>query len=284
MSIRLLFYWPVADLAGARLLACPDRLGGRADEGTLMAGPAWLAEIFAGIMLATAVYCASRLVISRTRRRPTERDVDLVHVIMGVAMAGMLVPHASPLWSGTLWGGAWATVFGASAAWFAWRVGQGYRLTGRLSPSGRHHLPHLIMCGAMVYMLLAAPRPGAGALAMGGLAGGAGRFPVLALLLAQFMVGYAIWTIDRLPALAPVRARAPGGPSPAARFSHAAGAQASNAAENSQITNAQPGQHVAAAGGQASWEPGPPPLSPRLAACCNVAMGIVMGYLLVTLL
>jgi hypothetical protein len=223
-------------------------------------GPAWLAETFTGIMLVTAMYCASRLVISRTRRRPTDRDVDLVHVVMAVAMAGMLGPRISPLWSlwtgtlwtGTLWSGAWAVVFGASAAWFAWRMGQAYRLTGTLSPPGRHHLPHLIMCGAMVYLLLAGGRPGAAG-AMGGLAAGAGRFPVVALLLAQFMVGYAIWTVDRLPALAPVRARA--GP---------------------------PGAAVRAApvGGQ----PGHVPLSPRLAACCNVAMGTVLGYLLVTLL
>ena len=58
-----------------------------------MAGPAWLADSFAALMLLTALYCAARLVLARTRRRPTERDVDLVHVLMGVAMAGLLAPR-----------------------------------------------------------------------------------------------------------------------------------------------------------------------------------------------
>ncbi|HUY47529.1 MAG TPA: DUF5134 domain-containing protein [Streptosporangiaceae bacterium] len=213
-----------------------------------MAGPAGLAETFAGFMIVTAVYCASRLVIARTQRRPTEHDVDLVHVVMGVAMAGMLVPRIGPLWRGSPWSGAWALVFGASTAWFAWRTVQAYRCTGRLGPAGRHHLPHLIMCGAMVYMLLATSGPGpGGALAMAAPAPSVARFPLLGLILAQFMAGYAIWTLDRLPALARVRA-------------------------------------VVSAGSPAGGPAGGPPLSQRLAACCNIAMGIVMGYMLVTML
>ncbi len=56
-----------------------------------MTGPFWLAGILAALMLATAAYCATRLIIARAHRRPDERDVDLVHTVMGVAMAGMLV-------------------------------------------------------------------------------------------------------------------------------------------------------------------------------------------------
>ena len=83
-----------------------------------MAGPAWLADSFAALMLLTALYCAGRLVVTRTWRRPTGQDVDLVHVLMGVAMAGMLAPAGLLLPGpvqpgGTIWAGTWAW----SSAW-----------------------------------------------------------------------------------------------------------------------------------------------------------------------
>ena len=180
-----------------------------------MAGPAWLADSFAALMLLTALYCAGRLVVTRTRRRPTEQDVNLVHVLMGVAMAGMLAPAALPLPGpaqpgGTIWAGTWGLVFGVATAWFAGRIALSYRATGRLRPVGSHHLPHLIMSGTMVYMLATVARPaglpGAG---MAGAAGDTVHFPLLAVILAQFMVGYVMWTADRLPALARVRAWRP---------------------------------------------------------------------------
>ena len=56
-----------------------------------MGGPAWLTDIFAAVMITVAAYCASRLVVARWWRRPTDVDTDGAHVVMGVAMAGMLV-------------------------------------------------------------------------------------------------------------------------------------------------------------------------------------------------
>ena len=82
-----------------------------------MTGPSWLADTFAAVMIATAVYCLSRLVAARRWRRPTERDVDAVHVVMGVAMAGMLVPRLNPVADS-----GWEVIFGAAAAWFGWQV------------------------------------------------------------------------------------------------------------------------------------------------------------------
>ena len=209
-----------------------------------MTGPSWLADGFAGLMLLTAGYCAGRLVAARVQRRPAERDVDLVHVLMGVAMAGMLVPRIGLRPAG-LCTGIWAVVFAAAAGWFAWRAGLAWWLARRPGPPAGHHLPHLIMSGTMVYMLLAAG-PAAGS-APGAAMGGAGtRFPLLAIAAAQFMAGYVLWAADRLPALAPVRDWRP------AALPAAAPATAPR-----------------------------PPLSPRLAACCNIAMGVALGYLLV---
>src|SRR5260221_276307 len=48
-------------------------------------------------MIVIAAHSAGRLAFSRLRRRETESDADVLHVFMGVAMAGMLVPWLSLL-------------------------------------------------------------------------------------------------------------------------------------------------------------------------------------------
>lgn len=229
-----------------------------------MAGPSWLTGILAALMIATAAYCVSRLVISRTTARPAEHDVDLAHAVMAVAMAGMLVTRLNLLPNQV-----WALLFGVATAWFGWRVARAYRsrrVTG-------HHVPHLVMCGAMVYMLLAVavvkpgPGPAAGRMAMGGGAGA--RFPAVALVLALFMFGYVMWQADRLPALAAARP----GPEPASRPGAAPGAAAADLGH--------PG-HASPPATMGTLARGP--LSPRLAACCQIAMGITMGYMLILML
>jgi hypothetical protein len=54
-------------------------------------GPTWLSDGLAALMIATAVYCAGHLIASRLRHREAEHDVDLMHIAMGIAMAGMLM-------------------------------------------------------------------------------------------------------------------------------------------------------------------------------------------------
>jgi hypothetical protein len=76
-----------------------------------MGGPAWLAAIFAAASLAVAVYCAGRLAVARGWHRPTELDTDGAHVVMGVAMAGMLVSGLR-----TLPSAIWEVVFAAAAS------------------------------------------------------------------------------------------------------------------------------------------------------------------------
>jgi Domain of unknown function (DUF5134) len=204
-----------------------------------MSGPAWIADALAVVMIVTAVYCVSRIATARRRRRPTEYDVDGVHVVMGVAMAGMLVPRLS-----LVGGGAWAVVFGGAAAWFGAQTVRGYRRRRREHRSA-HHVPHLLASGAMLYMVLALPAAGAAAgrarVSMG--AGPSAGFPALALVLALALIGYVIWTTDRLTSLAP----------------------------------------VAAAGTQVRAVTAPP-MSLRLAACCDIVMGLTMGYTLILML
>jgi hypothetical protein len=96
----------------------------------------------------------------------------------------------------------------------------------------------------MLYMLWPAGHGPATVMpGMSGTAAAVGN-PALALVLALFMLGYMLWTTDRLTAL--LRARAATVPVP-----------------------------VPVSG---------PTLAPRLAACYKIAMSIGMGYMLVTML
>src|SRR5262249_61229716 len=77
--------------------------------------------------------------------------------------------------------------------------------------------PHLVECAAMLYMRLPVkgPRPthgrtGMAMAGMGASVGPAGSFPVLAVILALFMLGYIVWTTDRLASLARARIAAAG--------------------------------------------------------------------------
>jgi hypothetical protein len=125
---------------------------------------------------------------------------------MGAAMAGMLVPRLSVLPSSV-----WVVIFAIAAAWFGWRAvrSRGFTAAGPLS---RFPVPHLIESVAMLYMLLpvhgplpAHGRAGMAAAGMGPSTGPAGSLPVLAVLLAMFMLGYIVWTTDRLASLARAR-------------------------------------------------------------------------------
>jgi len=106
-------------------------------------------------MLVTAVYCLGRLVAAPAWHRTTHFDVDVGHVAMGVAMAGMLEGSLR-----TLPAGVWEVVFACLAAWFAVQV---VRFVSRWGLRGwdddhlhhvSHYVTHLAMALAMLYMFL----------------------------------------------------------------------------------------------------------------------------------
>jgi Domain of unknown function (DUF5134) len=254
-----------------------------------VSSPPRLGYLLAAIMIVTAVYCVSRLAAARLQGRPTEPAVDFVHVLMGVAMAGMLVPRLSLLPDG-----AWEAMFGAAVAWFGWQAIRAYRTGG---PGGRalHHLPHLLASGAMLYMFLAVSpariRPSVTAMAVGGHSAGTARFPVLALALALALFGYVMWVTDRLPSVPAVSAMrltlavalpaTPGGRSQPGMIATAAAAAGAGRAVAAAF--ATPGLADQADAGHPRPLRGAP-LSPRLAACCEIVMGITMGYMLILML
>jgi hypothetical protein len=234
-----------------------------------MGGPAWLTGIFAAMMMTVAVYCSGRLVAAHRWRRPTELDADAGHVLMGVAMAGMLVAHLRVLPTGL-----WEVVFAMGAAWFGGRVLRARR--GALSSPWRclHPAPHLVECSAMVYMFLVLPPSLAGHGATAGMAGMSttadeSRFSFLALVMALFMFAYVVRVADRLTTRAPALAARPAGQDPLA----AAGSPFGSAPSPSPDASAPVGSR-----------PARPYLAPRCAALCKIAMGITMGYMLITML
>ncbi|MEY9968921.1 hypothetical protein ABIA33_007008 [Streptacidiphilus sp. MAP12-16] len=227
-----------------------------------MTSPAWLTDMIAALMLATAAYCAGRLAVSRLWRRRTEPDVDAAHVLTGVAMAGMLVPRLDPVGAPV-----WTIVFAVTATSFATRAGLALRphlpsdtgtTRGARPPGGvlhSHpigpslHIPHVVLSGAMLYMYLAPPSGASGPARAGGTAGMSGsghvaadsaRYPTITLVLVLVLIGYAVSVLDRTPPR-PVRA--------AAR------------------SHAQRPVHGF--------------LAPRAANCCDIAMSLTMVYLLV---
>ena len=204
-----------------------------------MAGPTWLTGLLAAVMLTVAAYNATRLAAATRWGRAAELDADGVHVVMGVAMAGMLTPGFSFAPARL-----WQAIFAAAVAWFAWqflRTRRGAQLGPWRCP---HPLPHLIECAAMVLMLAlpaATAATGMGAMT-GTLTGTAARFSPLTLLLALFMVGYVMWLANHLTALAPAT---PAGTTTTTGTAY---------------------------------------LAPRCAACCKIAMGTTMGYMLIMML
>jgi uncharacterized protein DUF5134 len=249
--------------------------------GTNVAGPFWLAGTFAAVVILVGAYSASRLAVSLRRGWATESDADALHAVMGAAMAGMLVPRLSVLPDGV-----WVAAFGVAAAWFGWRTVRTQSLAAAASPRSRHPAPHLIECAAMLYMLLPVhglhPAHAGAGMAMAGMdasAGPAGGFSVLAIVLALFMLGYIVWTTDRLASLARARTAAAG---PGRNRDRQPPAAVPAAVPRGGAGDA-PGMPPTA-GALRGGQDGRPVLAPGLAACGKLAMSIAMGYMLILML
>ena len=222
-----------------------------------MGGPVWLTAIFAAASLAVAVYCAGRLVVARGWHRLTELDTDGAHVVMGVAMAGMLASGLR-----TLPSAIWEVVFAAAAVWFGYRMLQGRRGAQPSPWRSSHPLPHLVECAAMVFMFLILPASAAAGAATSGMSmtmtATESRFSFLTLPLALYLFGYVVWLGDRVTLHAPALAMA---------------TAAASAGSGPGYGNGSPSPESARAY-----------LAPRCAAICKITMGITMGYMLILML
>ena len=107
-----------------------------------MAVPSWLYYLFGVLMLAVAAYCFALLVLGALTRRPAGRDVEISHLFMGMAMAGMFV-------------GSWS--FGRSTVWeIIFAVLMVWFLTASIQSVQRYglHLPHALVHAVMNFAML----------------------------------------------------------------------------------------------------------------------------------
>src|SRR5450631_2493237 len=166
-----------------------------------MSIPAWILDIFAAVMLLVAAVSAGQLVVARawTRHGASDADIAGSHLLMGVAMAGMLVAGLS-----TLPNAAWEAIFAAMTAWFAWSLWREARGRGAGALARGHHAPHLVHSAAMFYAFAALAGPASsGGSGMAGMAGGSSsgmqtlKLPTLALVFVLALVAYTVRDLDR---------------------------------------------------------------------------------------
>jgi len=256
--------------------------------------PAWILDIFAAIMLVVAAVSAARLIVARPWQRGTHglalADIDVAHLLMAVAMAGMLVASLQ-----TLPNGAWSVIFAVMTAWFAYRVTRDAQVSGVRALAGGHCAPHLIHAMAMLYMFTAFTAPaahGSGGTA-GGMSGmGTLQLPLLAFVFALALIGYSIWDLDQLS-----------GPGAGRHYSLAAARTVptrpvlvgATAGLGAALTSSQLGPAVARGSAQTSQarpagacgpagEPGRGVVAPWVAAGCRIAMGVTMAFMLLIMI
>ena len=129
--------------------------------------PSWILDILAAVMLLVAATSAGRLVAARPWAGPAgDTDIDVAHLLMGIAMAGMLVASLS-----TLPNDVWDVIFALLTGWFGWRVYRESRGEGARVLADGCHMPHLVHSAAMLYMFVAISAPAAAGGGMSGMGG-----------------------------------------------------------------------------------------------------------------
>jgi hypothetical protein len=235
-----------------------------------MSTPAWILEIYAAVMLLVAEVSAGQLVIARawTRRGGADADIAVSRLLMGIAMAGVLVPGLSILPNAV-----WEVVFAAMTAWFVWCLWRESRGRGA-AVAGGHYAPHLVQSAAMLYMFAALAGPSAegsgmsmsGMGGMSGMAGGSsGGMPTLhaatlALIFALLLIAFTVHDIDR-----------PAGVNGYFRVVGRRSVPAGSAL-------------AAAAAGPAAYTAERLLLSPAAVKGCQVAIGVTMAFMLIIMI
>lgn len=257
-----------------------------------MSIPAWILEIFAAIMILVAEVSAGHLTVTCawTRRGGGDAGIAVSRLLMGVAMAGILVPGISILPNA-----AWEAAFAVMTAWFAWYLWRESRGHGAAAVARGHYAPHLVHSAAMLYMFAALAAPGTSTSSTGGMSGMAGwssggtptlHASTLALIFALLLIAFAVRDLDR-------RAGVDG-------YFHGVGRR---------YVPAGSGLAAAAAGPAYGAEPVAPPqptqtdaaesaprarsaaytaerllLSPDVVKACQVTIGVTMAFILIILI
>jgi len=235
-----------------------------------MSTPAWILEIFGAVMLLVAEVSAGQLVVAHawTRRGGTD-DIAVSQLLMGIAMAGILVPGLSAQPNAV-----WEVVFAVMTAWFVWRLWRESWGRGAAAVARAHYAPHLVQSAAVLYLFAAlagptgegsgTPMSGTGGMSRmaGGSSGGtpAIQVPTLALIFALLLIAFTVHDLDR-------RAGVDGYFHVVGRRSVAAGAGL-----------------AAAAAGPVAYTAERLLLSPAVVKGCQVTIGVTMAFMLIIMI
>jgi Domain of unknown function (DUF5134) len=167
-----------------------------------MSIPDWLLEILAVVALSVAAMSAGQLAVTRAwiHRGAVDADIALFHLLLGIAMAGLLVAGLH-----TLPNAAWDVVFAVATAWFDWRL---WRESRGYSAAGSQYALSLLYSAAMLYMFTALAKPSSGGSVTPGMTGMPGmvsgssggpslRAPTLALVFTVLLVAFTVRDVDR---------------------------------------------------------------------------------------
>ena len=264
-----------------------------------MSIPAWILDIFAAVMLLVAAISAGQLAVARAWTRVGARDADIAfsHLLMGIAMAGMLVAHLS-----TLPNRVWIVVFAVMTAWFGWCLWRDSQGQGAGAAIRGHHAPHLVHSAAMLYMFAALAAPSSGSPGMAGMAGGSAggmhtlHVPTLAFVFVLLLIAYTVRDLDR-QAGADGYFHVVGRPfvpaPPALAMANAAGAATGRPAAEGDGAVVTVARHPRAAqpeGAAPLVTGGIEPtaerllLAPAVVKGCRVVMGVTMAFMLITMI
>ena len=171
-----------------------------------MTSPTPILDVLAAIMLVTATVSGTRLAAARRPLAGWQSEVahDVTHLLMGVAMAGMLAASLT-----TLTPGAWEAIFGALTGWFAWRAARDARVAGIRALVSGHSAVHLMQCAAMVYLFAAVTTSSGMPMTGMGAASPSLEFPALALTFASVLAACTAGDIGQLAVRRYRRALAP---------------------------------------------------------------------------
>jgi Domain of unknown function (DUF5134) len=241
-----------------------------------MSTPAWILEIFAAVILLVAEVSAGQLVMVRAwpRRDIAGAGIAVSRLLMGIAMAGILVPGLS-----TLPNAGWEAAFAVMTAWFAWCLWRESRRPGVAVARGQY-APHLVHSAAMLYLFaaLAAPSvPGTGGMAGMGLSSSGLptlHAPTLALIFALLLIAFTVHDLNRQAGVdgyfsAAGRPLVPAGSAlAAAAAGRAPGARPVPATESA--PRAGPAVRLL--------------FSPAVVKGCQVATGVTMAFILIIMI
>jgi hypothetical protein len=171
-----------------------------------MSIPGWLLEIFAALTLLVAAMSAGHLAVARAwiRRGAVDADIILFHLLLGIAMAGLLAADLN-----TLPNAAWDVVFAVTTAWFDWCLWRESRMHGAAAAVGGRYAPQLAYSAAMLYLFTALAKPSSGGSVISGMSGMPGmadgsssvmpplRVPTLALVFTVLLLAFAVRDVDR---------------------------------------------------------------------------------------